>query len=143
MASPTGTHERLDAAEVERGSDRSFGLTFAAVGAVLAVLSYIRGRELTWWWAGAAFAFLIVALVAPRVLAPANRLWFRFGLALSKVVSPVVMGLLFYGAVTPTGLLMRLTGADPLRRRWEPKANSYWLPRNPPGPAPESMPFQF
>jgi hypothetical protein len=87
--------------------------------------------------------FLAVAFLWPAALKPLNRLWFKFGLLLHAVVSPLVMGLLFYVAVWPTGLVMRALGRDLLRLKREPDSDSYWIVRRPPGPAPETMKDQF
>ena len=78
----------------------------------------------------------------PSVLHPLNRLWMKLGLLLHRVVNPIVMGLLFYGTILPTGLIMRLRGRDLLRLKREPAADTYWIARTP-GPAPESMRDQF
>jgi hypothetical protein len=90
-----------------------------------------------------AAGFLAVALVRPSLLSPLNRLWFMFGLLLHKIVTPVIMGLIFFLTVTPTGLIMRLSGRDPLRLRRDPEAKTYWIEREPPGPDPETMRNQF
>ena len=87
--------------------------------------------------------FLAAALLAPRVLAPLNQLWLRFGLLLHKVVSPVVLSLVFFSTVTPIGLLLRRLGKDPLRLRFDPDAPTYWIERRPPGPSGDSMPKQY
>jgi len=89
---------------------------------------------------GAVFA---VAMLAPTLLAPLNRLWTRFGLLLHRIVSPVVLGIMFFLVVTPMGLLMRAFGKDPLRLRFEKDLPSYWINRNPPGPAPDTLDHQF
>ena len=96
-----------------------------------------------WWALAVAVLLAILGLALPRVLSPLNRLWLGFGLVLHKVMTPIVMGVLFYGAVTPVALLMRVFGKDPLRRRFEPEAETYWIDREPPGPDPESMRNQF
>ena len=72
-----------------------------------------------------------------------NWLWFRFGLLLHSVVNPVIMGVVFYVAVLPTGLVMRALGKDLLRLKFEPDRDTYWIARQPPGPAPETMKDQF
>ena len=77
------------------------------------------------------------------MLAPFNALWFRFGLLLHRVVSPVILALLFFTTVAPVGLLMRAFGKDPLRLKKDRAADSYWILREPPGPSPESMKQQF
>ena len=68
-------------------------------------------------------------------LRPLNRLWLRFGLLLAAVVSPIVLALLFYLTIAPIGFMMRLAGKDPMRSRRDPNATSYWIRREPPGPA--------
>ena len=87
--------------------------------------------------------FCSIALALPSVLTQLNRLWLRFGLLLHRVVSPLVLGIMFFLVVTPTGIVMRLLGKDPLRLRYEETASTYWIDRTPPGPAPESLDRQF
>lgn len=127
----------------EGSSSRSFGLVFTIFFLVVALLPLLRGHGMRLWALGLAGVFLILALATPKLLAPLNRLWTRFGMLLHQIVSPVALGVLFYGVVTPTGLLMRLAGKDPLRLRLDKSANSYWIERRPPGPAPESLKQPF
>ena len=87
--------------------------------------------------------FVAVSIAMPRVLAPLNRLWTGLGSLMHRVVNPIVMGVLFFITVTPMGLLMRAFGRDPLRLKLEREAISYWIPRHPTGPSPESMKNQF
>lgn len=125
------------------GSERSFGLVFVAVFAVIGLWPLTKGEPLRLWSLGAAAALLVLALGVPAALRPFNRLWFRFGLLLHKVMNPVIMGLMFFGAFMPTGLIMRALGKDILRLKFDPQATSYWIERHPPGPAPESLRNQF
>ena len=143
MAHPDGHHERLEAAPPRRGSNRNFGFTFAAVGAFVVGLSLWRGGGHPWWWAAFALVFLAAALLRPQVLGPLNIAWYRLGLALSKVVGPIVMLAVYALTVVPTGLILRAMGRDPLRLKWDRSAPSYWIQRDPPGPRPDSMPLQF
>jgi len=124
-------------------SDRAFGLVFAAFFAIVALLPLWRGGEVRAWSVAVSAAFALLALALPRVLAPLNRIWTAFGDLLHRIVSPVVLAILYYGVVTPTGFLMRLAGKDPLRLRFDKAARSYWIERKPPGPAPESLKDQF
>lgn len=141
---PLQLHENIRREhEVVGSSDRNFGLTFAALFAILAALSGWRGGERWPYWLGAAVAVALVAFVVPKVLAPLNRAWTAFGLLLFKVVNPVVMFILFATTIVPIGLVRRALGKDSLRLRFEPDAPSYWIPREPPGPEPESMKNQF
>lgn len=138
-------HEDLTRDEpVQGSSDRGFGIVFAVVFTLIGLLQIWKERPSAalWWFAGAA-AVALLAFAVPRVLAPFNRLWTKFGLLLHAVTNPVIMGLLFYAVVTPVGLLMRACGKDPLRLALEPAADSYWIVRQPPGPAPESIRRQF
>jgi hypothetical protein len=124
-------------------SDRAFGLVFTAFFAIVAVLPMLRSEPPRPWAFAAAGVLLALALAAPRLLAPLNRLWLKFGDLLHRIVSPIALAILFYGVVTPTGLLMRLFGKDPLRLRFDREAKSYWIAREPPGPPPESLKDQF
>lgn len=125
---PGSSHETLwrpDEAPVS--SNRSFGLTFAAAFAVLGAISLWRGLERGAWELGLAVGFLTVAGFAPDMLAPLNRAWVWIGRRLNRVVSPLLIIVLFYGVVTPVGLAMRAVGKDPLRLRRDPPSSSYWI----------------
>src|SRR5215472_10062898 len=125
--------------EGESSSNRTFGLVFAGVFLLIGVAPLIFAGAVRAWSLLISAAFGIVALIAPAVLAPLNRVWTKFGLLLHKIVSPVILGIMFYVVVTPMGLVMRLLGKDPLRLRWEPNAATYWIERTPPGPPPETF----
>jgi hypothetical protein len=137
-------HERFDREEPVKGSSaRSFGLVFAAVFSVVGGLKLWAGRPGAGWWLSASVVLLAGALVKPVLLKPLNRLWLKLGLAMYAVVSPVVMGILFYGCVVPIGVLMRLFGKAPLRLSLDRDVQSYWIHRDSPGPAPDTMRRQF
>lgn len=137
-------HEDLTREQrVEQSSDRSFGLVFAGVFVLVAGWPLFHGEALRWWALAVAAVFSLLALLKPALLADLNRLWIRLGVLLGRIVSPVALGVVFYVALTPIGLLMRLTGGDPLRLKRDPGAASYWIPREPPGPPPDSMTNQF
>jgi len=125
-----GSHETYRAYERSVDpSNRSFGFTFAGLFAIVCALSSWRNGAVDLWWLGASAAFLIVTLMGPALLTPLNRAWAAIGRLLHTIVSPVVLALLFYGAITPIGLLSRLFGHDPLRRRIDRAAPSYWIER--------------
>jgi hypothetical protein len=128
---------------VEGSSDRAFGWVFAAVFLIVAVWPLMYAEPPRWWAVGIAGAFALLAQLRPALLSGLNRQWMKLGIFLGKVVSPVALGILFYGVLTPLGALMRLTGKDPMRRKLDADAASYWLPRKPPGPPPDSMTKQF
>jgi Saxitoxin biosynthesis operon protein SxtJ len=96
------------------------------------------------WYLVIPAAFLVTfGLVAPRLLAPLNHAWMWLGLMLHRVVAPVLMGIVFFGVILPIGVVMRLRGKDLLRLRFDHNATSYWIIRDPPGPAPEGLKNQF
>lgn len=140
----TTSHEDLTRDhDVEGSSDRSFGLVFGAVFLLIAGWPLLYGQSPRWWSVGIGVVFGIVALVRPKLLAGLNRQWLKLGILLGKVVSPIALGILFYGVITPLGAMLRLSGKDPLRLKRDGGAESYWIPRNPPGPPPDSMTNQF
>lgn len=128
------------------GANQSFGLLLAGVLAVAGFWPWMAERSLSpalngWALAGAAAA-LAAALLRPELLGPATRAWLLLGRLLHRVFSPVAMGIVFFAVVTPLALAMRLTGRDPMRRRLEPAASSYWIRRDP-DPEPDTMKNQF
>ena len=131
------------ARRIESGSDKSFGVVFAVVFAVVGVFPMWSGGPPAYWALGIGASFLVLALVRPGTLKPLNRLWHLVGLGLSKVVNPLVLGFLFFVTITPMALIMRMMGKDPLRLKFDPGAESYWIERRPPGPEPETMNRQF
>jgi saxitoxin biosynthesis operon SxtJ-like protein len=139
-----GSHEFQPRTEVVKiSSDRSFGLVAAGFFALVGTLSAYNNGDRWPLWFTLAVTFAGVALAAPHTLAPLNRLWAKLGLLTHKIVSPLVLGLIFYACIVPVGWLMRMTGKDPLRLRLEPDSQSYWIHRVPPGPAPDSFKNQF
>lgn len=124
-------------------SDRAFGLVFAAVFSAVALWPVTRGGEANLFALGAAGAFLGLALLRPVVLAPLNRAWLRFGAVLHRLISPIVLALVFFVVLTPISLLMRAVGSRPLSLGFDRAAPTYWTAREPAGPAPETITRQF
>ncbi|MEE8393802.1 MAG: SxtJ family membrane protein [Rhodospirillales bacterium] len=144
MAAKASVHEdygRKD--EVKAGSERSLGLVFAAVFAIIGLFPLWDGGPLRIWGLVVGAVFVFLGLAAPGTLKPLNQIWFRFGLLLHKVVSPLVMGLLFFTTITPFAVVMKIMGKDSLKLKFDRKAESYWIERHPPGPDPKSMTNQF
>jgi hypothetical protein len=128
------THEdfRRHGAHGKLPSNRSFGLVFTAFFSVLAFWPLVRhGAPVRLWAAGAAGVMLLLALVSPQVLEPANRLWMKLGLLLGRIVNPIVLSLMFFLVFTPVALILRWIGRDLLGLRRSPQAASYWIPREP------------
>jgi len=129
--------------DLRTGSDRAFGLIMGLAFTLVGLLPLLHRHGVRWWSVGLAAGLLLVSATRPDLLGPVNRLWHRLGLLLHMVVSPVVLGLLFFTTVTPIGLVMRALGRDLLRLRFDPGAQTYWIERRPPGPSADSMPRQF
>jgi hypothetical protein len=139
-----GSHEFQAREEVlKTSSDRGFGLVFAAFCAIVAALSLYNGQHRWPWWLAAAVVFALVAFLRPRLLGPLNRLWTKLGLLLFTVISPIVLGIVFFACIAPIGWIMRRMGKDPLRLRFEPAADTYWIARQPAGPRAETLKNQF
>ncbi len=139
----TGKFHEDYARRIEAGSDKSFGVVFAVVFAIIGVFPLWGGGSPAYWAFGLSAVFLALALARPATLTPLNRLWHLLGLGLGKVVNPLVLGFLFFVTITPLALIMRMMGKDPLRLRFDPGAESYWIERTPSGPEPETMNRQF
>ncbi len=140
--------EHRPTVEAPQGSsDRSFGFVFSIVFAIIAawpmVMQRAAGGSVRVWALAAAAAFLLAAVARPQVLAPLNRVWTRFGLLLHAIVSPVALGVIFFIGIMPIGLIMRAMGKRPLNLQFDRDAQSYWVPRDPPGPPPGTMSDPF
>src|SRR5207245_2655995 len=116
---------------------------FAGLFVVIACWPLFHGEAPRWWAFGVGAVLAVIAAVTPALLAGPNRWWLKLGIVLGKIVGPIALGILFYGVFAPLGFVMRLTGKVPLRTRPDPGADSYWLPRKPPGPPPDSLTNQF
>jgi hypothetical protein len=141
--------ERSGHSKTVQGSDRSYGMVFAIVFLLIGLwplLGLITGGEVgtpRWWSLAIAGAFVAVALIRPALLKPINRVWFWIGIAMHTVVSPLIMGGVFFLSVTPIGLLRRMFVHDPLGLRRDPAAESYWHIKEEPRPPKDSMLRQF
>jgi hypothetical protein len=140
-----GTHETVSSfRKITRASDRKFGITIGLILLALSLWPLLRGSSgPNLWFLVPAVGLLLATWLKPDWLAPLNRAWFGLGLALNAVVGPVVMGALFFGAVTPMGLYLRRTGKDLLQLARDPEAETYWNLREPPGPQPGTFNKQF
>ncbi|MBP5858134.1 hypothetical protein KAJ83_14030 [Marivibrio halodurans] len=140
-------HESYDREDrTKMGSERAFGLVFVVVFTVIAAGKFFAGNVSLFWpafWASLAAIMLGLAVFRPLLLRPLNRIWFKFGMILHKIVNPIVMGLVFFLTITPIGLVMRILGRRPLDLEFDPKADSYWIDRTPPGPPPGSFDNQY
>ncbi|HEX6321385.1 MAG TPA: SxtJ family membrane protein [Burkholderiales bacterium] len=117
-------------------SNRSFGWTFTVVFALIALFAYP-------WLLALAALTAAVTVARDQWLEPLNRAWMRFGALLNRIVSPVVLGLIYFTVFTPVAVVMRLAGRDAMCRRFEPAKPSYWVTREPPGPREDSFRDMF
>lgn len=125
---------------IKIGSERNFGFVFGLVFTVYAALPLISGGSIRLWAFVLSFVFLVVALVRPSILAVPNRLWAKLGMFMGIIVSPIVMGILFFVSVVPTGLLVRAFGKDLLCQQFDKSSDTYWIIRE---DANDSMENQF
>jgi len=144
VSKPQLAHDSLGRSDdVTLGSDRNFGFVFAVFFAIVSGIQFWTGKHAFWPWLAVSGVFLFVALLVPRLLHPLNFLWFKFGMLLHHIITPVVLGLMFFVVFTPMGLLMRALNKRPLSLQFDLQARSYWIFRKPPGPPPESFKNQF
>jgi len=117
--------------EVKISSNRSFGIVFFVVFLLIALYPLTYGGEIRIWSLIISIIFLILGLLNSKILAPLNKIWFKFGILLGKIVSPLIMGIIFFFVVTPIGFIMRLLGKDVLNLKYN-KNKSYWIEKNGP-----------
>ena len=117
--------------DIKISSNRSFGIVFFIVFLIISVYPLINSGELKLWSLIVSIIFLVLGLVNSNISNPLNKLWFKFGIFLGKIISPFVMGIIFFLVVTPIGIFMRLLGKDLLKLRYN-KNQSYWIEKNGP-----------
>jgi len=117
--------------DIKIGSNRSFGIVFFVVFLIIATYPLINGDELRLWSLIISIVFLFLGLVNSKILNPLNKLWFKFGIFLGKIISPLIMGIIFFLVVTPIGLLMRLFNKDLLNLKFN-NNSSYWIEKTEP-----------
>ena len=117
--------------DIKISSNRSFGIVFFVVFFLIALYPLIHNEEIRIWSLIISLIFLILGLINSRILNPLNKIWFKFGILLGKVVSPIIMGIIFFLVVTPTGFIMRILGKDLLNLKFN-RNKSYWIEKNGP-----------
>jgi hypothetical protein len=137
-------HESLrENSDSEVASDRAFGLTFVAVFLVIGLLPLFRHGHVRIWSLVVGSIFLVTALALPALLGPLNRVWSLAGSLLHRIMTPVLMGLIFVFAVTPVALLRKAVGSSGLALRFDPELDSYWIARDHVVADAESLKRQF
>jgi hypothetical protein len=144
MSERQSAHEDLSRPDDARmGSEREFGLVIGGFLAIVAAYLAWRGNTGFWGWLAAAAVFAACALLLPAALRPLNRIWYRFGLLLHRIVSPVILGLMFFAVFVPLGFVMRIAGKRPLGLSFDRSAKSYWIKRQAGGLDRDSFRNQF
>ena len=117
--------------EVKISSNRSFGIVFFVVFLLIAFYPLIYNGDIKIWSLILSLIFLILGLVDSKILTPLNKVWYHFGIFLGKIISPFIMGIIFFLVVTPIALLMRLLGKDVLNLKFNTN-KSYWIEKKGP-----------
>ena len=117
--------------DVKISSNRSFGIVFFIVFLLIALYPLTYSGEIIVWSAIISFIFLVLGLLNSKILNPFNKLWFKFGIFLGKIVSPIILGIIFFLVVTPIGFIMRILGKDLLNLKFN-RNKSYWIEKNGP-----------
>ena len=121
----------MEKEKIKIGSNRSFGIVFFIVFFLIAIYPLIKGNDLRLWSLFLSFIFLFLGLINSKILQPLNILWFKFGIFLGKIISPIVMGIIFFLVVTPTGLIMKLLRKDLLNLKFN-NNKTYWINKSGP-----------
>lgn len=144
MSKDVNLHESMEErTQVKLGSERSLSIVFALVFLIVALWPLLRSDSPRYWALLISAALILLGFLAPKTLAPLNRLWFQIGMLLHRIINPMVMGAIFFLTVAPTGLIMRMMGRDPLSLKYDRDASTYWVKRDPPGPSRDSFKNQF
>ena len=117
--------------EIKISSNRSFGIVFFIVFLIIAIYPIFKSEDVRLWSLVISIIFLILGLINSNFLAPLNKLWFKFGIFLGKIISPIIMGIIFFLVVTPIGFIMRLSGKDLLNLKYS-DYKSYWIEKTGP-----------
>ena len=115
--------------KIKINSNRSFGVVFFFVFLIISLWPLLNGNPLRVWSIFVAIIFLILGLINSNFLTPLNKLWFKFGKLLGFIVAPIVMGVIFFLVITPTGFIMKILGKDLLNKKYNSKMKSYWISR--------------
>ena len=115
--------------DVKISSNKSFGIIFSIVFLIIAIYPLLKHSDIKIWSLVISIIFLILGLTNSKILTPLNKLWFKIGIFLGKIFSPIIMGMIFFFIVTPIGIFMRLLKKDLLNLRFN-KNESYWIKKS-------------
>ncbi len=117
--------------DIKISSNKSFGIVFFVVFLLIAIYPLTNGEDIRIWSGIISFIFLVLGLLNSSILTPLNKIWFKFGIILGKIISPVIMAIIFFLVVTPTGLIMRILRKDILNLKYN-QNKSYWIEKEGP-----------
>ena len=117
--------------DIKIGSNKSFGIVFFVVFLLITLYPLLNNESIRIWSLVISIIFLILGILDSKILSPLNKIWFKFGIFLGKIISPIVMGIIFFLVVTPTGFIMRLLGKDVLNLKYSDH-KSYWIEKTGP-----------
>ena len=112
--------------DIKIGSNKSFGIVFFVVFLLIGLWPILKGNELRIWSIVISLIFLILGIINSKILTPFNKVWFRFGIFLGNFISPIIMGIVFFLVVTPTGLIMKLFRKDLINLK-KNNSSTYWI----------------
>ena len=115
---------------IERSNERSFGIVFTIFFLILSIYPIINKETINVFFLIISIIIFVITILRPSLFYFPNKIWFKFGILLGKIVSPLVMGIIFYLTVTPTGIIMRLLRKDLLKKKLEIKEKTYWVKKN-------------
>ena len=116
----------MNTKNIKIGSNKSFGIVFAAVFSLIALWPLIKGNDIRIWALVISIIFFVLGLINSKILTLLNRLWFKVGIFLGNFIAPIVMGIIFFFVVTPTGIIMKLLGKDLIKLK-KNNEKSYWI----------------
>ena len=116
--------------KIKISSNRNFGLVFFVVFLIVALWPLKHDEDVRLWSLGLSIIFFILGILNSKLLTPLNKLWSKFGIFLGVIVSPIIMGVVYFLVVTPMGVLMRILGKDLLKTSKVKSASSYWIKRD-------------
>jgi|TARA_B110000858_G_C17677949_1_gene415146 hypothetical protein len=111
-------------------SNRNFGVVFFVVFLIIGLWPLLEKSEIRYWSVFISSIFLLLGLINSNLLSPLNKIWFNFGKLLSKIITPLIMGVIFFLVVTPIGLIMRVLGKDILSLKYNENSKSYWIEKD-------------
>lgn len=107
-------------------TNRNFGIVFFLIFLIIALWPLFNGETIRYWSLIVSFIFFVLGLINSKLLTPLNKIWFKFGILIGNIIAPIIMGIIFFFVVTPTGIIMKLFGKDPLNLK-NNNNDTYWI----------------